>query len=233
MNFLHIGGGAGDLDPSTNFRDGFSEFVKTHKSKNKNIFVIEANPINIRLLKKSWENYASVKVFNVAISAKNKTKVKFFYSEKDAPHYQLFSSDINHIKKNFYGSKIKNKSIKAITINKFLEKNFKKKIIDFFSIDIEGSDFDVIMALNFKRYNIKNISLEYLHLTKNQKIKILKKLLNNGYSYFGFGLDHNNIDWFFSKKTCWWNNTVSKLLPIIHRKHYKRLNKLLIHNGRI
>ena len=66
MNFLHIGGGAGDLDPSTNFRDGFSEFVKTHKSKNKNIFVIEANPINIRLLKKSWENYASVKVFNVA-----------------------------------------------------------------------------------------------------------------------------------------------------------------------
>ena len=36
MNFLHIGGGAGDLDPTTNYRDGFSEFVKTHKSKKSN-----------------------------------------------------------------------------------------------------------------------------------------------------------------------------------------------------
>ena len=31
MIFFHIGGGAGDLDPSANFRDGFSEFVKNHK----------------------------------------------------------------------------------------------------------------------------------------------------------------------------------------------------------
>ena len=175
----------------------------------------------------------SVKIFNIAISAKSKKKVKFFYSEKDAPHYQLFSSDINHIKRNFYGSKIKSKSIKAITINKFLEKNFKNKIIDYFSIDIEGSDFDVIMALNFKKFKIKNISLEYLHLTKIQKTKILKKLLDNGYSYFGFGIDHMKIDWLFKKKSNWWNNKISKLLPIIHRKHYKRLNKLLIRNSEI
>ena len=33
MNFVHIGAGAGDLDPSSNFRDGFSEYVKKHKSK--------------------------------------------------------------------------------------------------------------------------------------------------------------------------------------------------------
>ena len=30
MNYLHFGGGAGDLDPSTNFRDGFSEFLCTN-----------------------------------------------------------------------------------------------------------------------------------------------------------------------------------------------------------
>ena len=51
MIFFHIGGGAGDLDPSTNFRDGFSEFVKSHKSKNKKIYIIEANPVNINKLK--------------------------------------------------------------------------------------------------------------------------------------------------------------------------------------
>jgi len=233
MIFFHIGGGAGDLNPSTNFRDGFSEFVKSHKSRNKNIFIIEANPVNIKKLKKTWKKYRSVKIFNIAISAKTKKELKFFYSEKDAPHYLLFSNDINHIKRHFPKSKIKSKFIKAITINKFLDENFSNKLIDYFSIDIEGSDFDVIMALNFKKFKIKNISLEYLHLTKIQKTKILKKLLDNGYSYFGFGIDHMKIDWLFKKKSNWWNNKISKLLPIIHRKHYKRLNKLLIRNSEI
>ena len=106
-------------------------------------------------------------------------------------------------------------------------KNFKKKIIDFFSVDIEGSDFDVIMGLDLKKYDIKNISLEYLHLNIKQKQKILKKLIDNGYSYNGFGVDHNNLDWSFRKKTNVWNNWISKLMPYIHRKHYKRLNILI------
>ena len=79
MIFFHIGGGAGDLDPGANFRDGFSEFVKNHKSKIKNIFVVEANPTNINKLKKSWKKYKSAKIFNIAISNKNVTKLKFFY----------------------------------------------------------------------------------------------------------------------------------------------------------
>ena len=227
MNFLHIGGGAGDLDPSTGFRDGFSEFVKKHKSKNKNIFIVEANPSNINTLKKSWKKYKSVKIFNFAITGKKKNKINFFFSEKDAPFYQLFSSDINHIKRHFPGSKIKTKKITTISINNFLLKYFKNKIIDYFSIDIEGSDYEVIMSLDLKKYKIKNISLEYLHLNKFQKIKILKKLIKNDFSYYGFGLDHNKIDWFFSKKKSVWNNLISKLLPFIHRKHYKRLNILI------
>ena len=228
MIFLHIGGGAGDLDPTTNFRDGFSEFVKKHKTKNKNIFIVEANPINISTLKKSWIKYKSVKIFNIAISNKKAKKIKFFFSEKDAPHYQLFSNDINHIRRHFPESKIKRKIISSININKFLEKHFLNKKIDYFSIDIEGSDYGVLMKLNLKKYEIENISLEYLHLNKAQKIKILEKLSSHGYSYFGFGLDHNKIDWFFKKKDCIWNNIISKFLPIFHRKHYKRLNKLLI-----
>tara|TARA_B100001057_G_C22785932_1_gene925541 strand:+ start:19 stop:720 length:702 start_codon:yes stop_codon:yes gene_type:complete len=228
MNFLHLGGGAGDLDPNSFYRDGFSEFVKKYKIKNKNIFIIEANPTNIHTLKKSWKKYKSVKIFNFAITSSRKKKIKFFYSEKDGPYYQTFSNNIDHVKRHFPNSIINKKYIKSQNINDFLSKNFKTKKIDYFSIDIEGSDYEVIMSLNLKKYNIQNISLEYLHLKKKEKIKILKKLTDNGYSYFGFGLDHNNIDWFFKKKKCIWNNIISKLLPIIHRKHYKRLNKLII-----
>ena len=232
MIFVHIGAGAGDLDPKANYRDGFSELVKNHNAKNKEIFVVEANPVNIKKLETCWKNYKFAKIFNFAIVAdkiKSK-KIRFYYCEEDAPHYQLFSTDINHIKRNVPNSKIKSKLIKTIKIQNFMSKNFKKKAIESFSVDVEGGDFDIIMSLDLRKYDIKNISLEYLHLNKQQKYKILKKLITNGYSYDGFGVDHKNIDWLFKKKVNTWNNWVSKLMPYIHRKHYKRLNKLLLSN---
>ncbi len=228
MIYLHIGGGVGDMDPSNNFRDGFSEFVKGNSDNRKKIYIIEANPINIKKLKKSWRKFNKVFIFNVAITHKDMGYMKFFFSEKDAPHYQLFSNKINHVKNHFPGSKIKTKKIKTIGINTFLKKNFNNKIINYFSIDIEGSDYEVMMNLDFKKFKIENISIEYLHLNKLQKKKLIKRLINYGYSYYGFGLDHNKIDWFFKKKVSKWNNFVTKFFPYIHRKHYKRLNRLLI-----
>ena len=56
----------------------------------------------------------------------------------------------------------------------------------------------------------------------------LEKFIKLWYSYYGFGLDHNKIDWFFKKKKNKWNDFISFFLPLIHRKHYKRINKLLL-----
>jgi len=233
MIFVHIGAGAGDLDYTANYRDGFSELVKNHKSKIKKIFAVEANPKNIKKLKECWKNHKSVKIFNFAIISNkiNKKKIRFYFSEKDAPHYKLFSTDINHIKRNIPNPKIKSTFIKTVKINDFMSKNFKRKKIESFSVDVEGGDFDIIMDLDLKKNSIQNISLEYLHLNKKQKQKIVQKLIANGYSYSGFGVDHHNIDWSFTKKINIWNNWVSKLMPFIHRKHYKRLNKFLINNN--
>ena len=85
MNFVHIGAGAGDLDPAANYRDGFTELVKNHKTKNKNVFVVEANPINIKKLKKCWKNYKSVKIYNFAIVSKKINKNKIFNINHIAP----------------------------------------------------------------------------------------------------------------------------------------------------
>ena len=228
MIYLQIGGGAGDLDPSTNYRDGFSEFVKSKNDKDKKIFIVEANPANIRKLKRSWKNFKNVKIINIAITRNNVEKKMFYYSEKDAPHYQLFSSKKKHVMQHYPDSIIKKIELPCMGINLFLEKYLKNKSIDWFSIDIEGSDYEVMMSLNLNKYEIKNVSLEYLHLKKAQKKRIIEKLIKFGYSYYGFGLDHNKIDWLFKKKKSRWNNLIAKMFPHIHRIHYKRLNKILL-----
>ena len=229
MNFVHIGAGAGDLDPSSNFRDGFSEYVKKHKSKLKKIYVVEANPKNINKLKKTWKNYKNIKILNCAITANNfkKKKIKLFYSEDDAPHYQLLSNNIQHVKQYYPKSKIKFIIVKTLKISSFLNKYFKNKIIESLSIDVEGADFDILMSIDLTKHIINNISVEYLHLNKIQKKKIINKFLSKGYSYNGFGIDHNNIDWLFTKKNSLWNNLIMRIFPFVHRIHYKRLNKLI------
>ena len=230
MIYVHIGAGAGDLDAGAHFRDGFSEFVKENDDQNKKIYLVEANPSNISKLKESWKDYRNVKIFNFAItsSKQDEKRLKFFYSLDDAPHYQQFSNDIEHVKKNYKDlDRIKFKYIDCVKINEFLDRNFNNEIINFFSIDIEGMDYDVIQDINLEKYEIINFSFEHLHLNIRQKIEVFKKFLKFNYSYNGSGIDHNDFDWTFRKKKNIWNNIVFFFLIFISKKHYRFLNKLL------
>ena len=211
MIYVHIGAGAGDLDAGALFRDGFSEFVKQIDDDDKRIYVVEANPSNISKLEETWKNYKNVEIFNFAISssAKYEKKIKFYYSLNDAPHYQLFSNDIEHVKKYYKDlNRIKFKYIDCVKINEFLDKNFNDKKINYFSIDIEGMDYEVIQDIDLKKFEIINFSFEHLQLDLNQKINILRKFLKFNYSYNGSGIDHNNFDWTFKKKINIWNNLI-------------------------
>ena len=230
MIYVHIGAGAGDLDAGALFRDGFSEFVKKNKDEDKRIYLVEANPSNISKLKISWKDYKNAKIFDFAItsSKQDEKRIKFYYSLDDAPHYQQFSNDIEHVKKNYKDlKKIKFKYIDCVKINDFLNKNFNNKVINFFSIDIEGMDYDVIEDINLKKFEITNFSFEHLHLNIYQKIKLFRKFLKFGYSYNGSGLDHNDFDWTFQKKKNIWNNMIFFFLIFISKKYYQILNKLL------
>ena len=229
MYFVHLGAGAGDQDQRAEFRCGFTEFVKKNYNKNSKVFVLEANPLNIEKLKFCYKNFENIKIFNLAISTNKSDKLTFFYAKEDAPHYQVCSSDINHVRRYYPESKIETFSVKSITINDFFE-NQSIYEIDYLSIDIEGFDYEVLMSIDFNRFNIKNISIEYLHLTKIQKKKLINYLIKLGYSYSGFGFDHNNYDYLFRKKKILWNIFLSKILYLISTKHYKIFNYFLINN---
>jgi len=106
-------------------------------------------------------------------------------------------------------------------------KRFSNKKIDYFSIDVEGLDYDIIMDIDFNKMDITNVSFEHRHLLKKEMGKIIKKLTAAGYSYNGFGVDHNNQDWTFKKKINNWNNMVVSCMRFFHRKRYKHFNKLI------
>ena len=219
MILVQIGAGSASFD--TQFSDGFSNFIKRKKIYDK-ILIVEANPIHIKNLIKFWKLNKKVKIFNLAITPDNShlKKMTFFYSEEDSPNYQIFSNSKSFVIKHFPKSKIKSLIANCLNISNFFKKNKIKKI-DFLSLDIEGMDYDVLFNLELKKFDIKNISFEHLHLSLRQKFKIVLKLTKNNYFFSGMGFDLRKSDWMFSKnykKT----KIITYLLPFTPRRIWKK-----------
>ena len=53
-------------------------------------------------------------------------------------------------------------------------------LIDYMSIDTEGSEFDIIKNFDFSKRKINIISIEHNYHSKNRK-NIYKKLISEGY----------------------------------------------------
>ncbi len=224
MIFVHLGAGAGDLDERANFRCGFTEFIKKNVKSNNKIFILEANPKNITKLRECYKDFSNANIYNLGISINNEKRLKFYYTDDDAPHYQVCSTKIEHLKKHYPNSIIKNFEIISLSINEFFREKVKENIIDYLSIDLEGIDFDALMSINMKKFDIKNISIEFIHLTSLEKKKMIKHLNQNGYSYVGNGYDHNNFDFLFKRKKIFLNRFLSQFLWMISNKHVKFFN---------
>ena len=224
MIFVHLGAGAGDLDERANFRCGFTEFIKKNVKSQDKIFVLEANPKNIPKLRECYKNFSNTNIYNLGISIDDKKKLHFYYTEDDAPHYQICTTKIEHLRKHYPNSNIKKFEIKSLSVNEFFKENIKENIIDYLSIDLEGIDFDALMSINMKTFDIKNISIEFIHLTSLEKKKMIKYLNQFGYSYVGNGYDHNNFDFLFKRKKIFLNRLLSQFLWMISNKHIKFFN---------
>ncbi len=57
---------------------------------------------------------------------------------------------------------------------------------------------------------------------------MIKFLNDSGFSYCGYGYDHNNFDYLFIRKKILWNRLVSKILWLVDHKKIKYFNKLII-----
>lgn len=201
--FIQIGAGAGDQDVRSNYQDGFTNFIKKNiHNQNNKILIVEANSLNLDKLKFCWKDYPNSKIYNIAIVENSFTEeyVNLFYTKEDKPCYQVTSVNKGHVKKHYPDSEILEIKVISKKINDFLFQEVGSEKVKYLAIDIEGIDFSIIMDLNLKRFNIENISFEYIHFTKDQKIMVFNKLIENGYSYSGKGFDVEGYDLMFKKK---------------------------------
>ena len=123
-NLVQIGSGSANFDE--NYQDGFTSFAKKRKRKF-TLYLVEANSIHIKKLKKSWRKNKRVKIEK---SVKNLLKEEEIFGIKKFKTYKNFAEKVYGIRSNV----IKN-------LNKL--KKDKKKIVGY------GAPAKATTALNF------------------------------------------------------------------------------------
>jgi len=198
--YIQIGAGAGDKDPRGNFRDGFTELVKSvDPTTIARIILVEPNPSNLVNLRECWKDYPQAEIYELGICLATQAikSIKFYYVEEDAPHFQVFSMVESHVRKHYPTQEIKTKTVECMTLQEFLNNTIKPSdVIDVLALDIEGIDAEIILENNWNNINCRYISVEYIHFGQHA-MAVIEKLNAAGYKYSGNGLDVNNYDWSF------------------------------------
>jgi FkbM family methyltransferase len=77
-------------------------------------------------------------------------------------------------------------SVQTISLNELLERNNAPEYIDYLSVDTEGSEYDILSALDFERWNISLITVEHNRTLQEAALDTL--LGRNGYTRVFKGL---------------------------------------------
>ena len=84
-------------------------------------------------------------------------------------------SDFNRIDRN----PIKSYLVETVTLIDLLNEHNAPSLIDYISIDTEGSEFEILKNFDFDKYTVKVWTIEH-NYTSNRK-KIFELMVNNGY----------------------------------------------------
>ena len=202
--FVQIGAGAGDRDSRAGFRDGFTEHVKKAPlTSHSQIILVEPNPLNLGMLRECWSNYPNTDFHQIGITRKALTNadLPLFYTELDAPHYQVASFNPSHVLMHYpqlSESDLKLTYVETDNLEAFIAKVTGGRLIILLALDIEGIDSEVILDTDFSALNISLLSFEHLHLGASEG-KVINHLTACGFIPAGMGVDHRGHDSLYRK----------------------------------
>lgn len=148
-------------------------------------------------------DFSNKSIFDVGIVPKRLSgqSLNLYYTELDAPHYQVASFEPAHVLKHYPGlktSELKSLCVNTTDLNSFITQVTNDDHIALLSLDIEGIDAEVILDTDFKSMNVSLLSFEHLHL--GSKLDECRSyVVECGFEYVGKGVDHNGYDYLYQK----------------------------------
>ena len=173
---------------ANNGKDEVFDFINQNRFNIELAILIEPIPFIINDLKDQYKELDNISIENIAINDDPNSKhLTLYYIENS--NYEVSSFNKEHVivhKPKDEINEIKFLDIPCMTFNNIMEK-YSLINLDYLFIDTEGLDTYIINSIDFKKYNIKNISFESKHtdgpfITGENANQIINYLTQLGYT---------------------------------------------------
>jgi FkbM family methyltransferase len=194
MNIIQIGTNRGN--------DDITLIVKNYASILNNFIAVEPLNVHHSAIRECYKDIPQLIIEEACIVPLDKEEeIGFYYHKKDAPNFEISSTNPEHILKHasfipgFTKDDIVELKVKCLTLNNLFKK-YNLFDINILHMDVEGLDFELIKSINFDKYKIYNIVYERLHINEEESVSFLKskgyRIVNNfghnGWSIAGIKL---------------------------------------------
>lgn len=173
------------LDIGANYGMSSIPFIES----NSKVYLVDADSINIRILKDAYGNDRNIKIIDKAVYSHD--GVISFYETPNASVVSCIDAD--DVSGNVIGRL--EKKIECISPNTLIEKYVDENTIDLLKIDIEGAEYEFFSSIS--DYNIKKIKriiIEYHRNVDYRVMDIIKKLTKNDFRFRLAKWEKNNLD---------------------------------------
>jgi hypothetical protein len=194
--FVQVGAGAGVLDPLSEFRDGFTEWLwKQRPSHTDTVVLVEPNPVAGSVLAQYWGEHMNVHVVSQAIRPPTwgAGDLQLWYAEEDGPFFQKASLSEDFARGQYPAGNIKSWTVATTTLEEMLQVYVGDASVAMLAIDIEGVDAEVLLGTPWRELNVQRLSFEYIHLNEQMR-QVDAHLRCSGFVPAGRGLDAFGLD---------------------------------------
>ena len=124
---------------------------------------------------------------------KNRSQTNHFYNvalcaSNNINSIEITQNDLESGRPNKFDKEKKISNFDTMTLTKILDEISAPNLIDFFSLDVEGFEDQVIQGINFNKYNFKFLLIEtsndwVVNFLKNNNYNLIKKFSHHGLLY--------------------------------------------------
>jgi len=194
------------LDFFKNFKGVYLETGSSHPTDQNNTYRLEQNGWSGLLVEPRMDHNEDYKILRPQSIVENYALVGRDYKEETIKAYKHEYDHMYNIP-GIHDIDQENYTIWPVTILDTLLKKHNMRNIDFFSLDVEGYEHEVLSGIDFDFVKFGVILLEYHDYTWNNKTNDFSYLEDYGYSSIGKLSDNHEV----------W---VNKVLPVVKRPTY-------------
>lgn len=200
--YIQLGAGAGDMDSSMGYRDGFTRLVKKWARPDDRVILVEPNPMNLEPLNTCWRDWPNSEIHPLAIvpRAMDREWVDLVLAASDGPHFRKGSVSDVHVQSHFPGAELRTIRVPCTTLPELLQSVCPEDMIELLAVDIEGLDAEVILDVDWGAVRCRSLSFEFEHRGKLGS-RVNAALKDAGFVASGFGVDDRLLDILYRRPT--------------------------------